>query len=107
MALGLGGTLLFDIYRLTFAKNTLISPAVSLLAAFPLIFILISNGYDYGIFLLYPLLVALPGVIRTNVAVLLGLFCLVALSPMIYLRYEQVIAIIMVVSMGQTLLVSW
>ena len=107
VALGLGGTLLFDIYRLTFAKNTLISPAVPLLAAFPLILILISNGYDYGIFLLYPLLVALPGVIRTNVAVLLGLFCLVALSPMIYLRYEQVIAIIIVVSMGQTLLVSW
>ena len=107
VALGLGGTLLFDIYRLTFARNPVLSPAVPLLMAFPLILILISNGYDHGIFLLYPLLASLPGVIRTNLGVLMGLFCLLALSPMIYLRYEQVIAIIIVVSMGQTLLVSW
>ena len=107
VALALVGTLLFDIYRLTFTRNPVISPAVPLLTAFPLILILISNGYDHGIFLLYPLLAALPGVIRTTLGVLMGLFSLIALSPMLYLMYESVIAIIIVVSMAQTLLVSW
>ena len=107
MALALVGTLLFDIYRLTFSGNPVLSPAVPLLVAFPLILILISNGHDHGIFLFYPLLAALPGIIRTNLGVLMGLLCLIALSPMLYLRYEQIIALIIVVSMGQTLLVSW
>lgn len=96
-----------NLWLLAVGRRAFLSPAMVLLTTIPLVVLSVIYGQEYSLFWIYPLLVAVPSVLRTNAGLGLGVLCLLVVVPLVFWRFETGMAIIIALSMIHTLLVSW
>lgn len=95
-----------NIWQLSRDKTVFLSPVIVMVLTIALVFLSIFYGQNYSLYWLYPLLVALPVLLRSRWAVWLGILCAAVVTPIVFLRYETNTALIIVISMVHTWLVS-
>ena len=100
------GVLMANIWLLSIGREAFLSPALVLLLCISLLVISVYHGQNYNLYWLYPLLVALPFLLKTRWAVLLGVLCGLVLAPLVLTHYETRTALIIGSSMGLTWLIS-
>jgi diguanylate cyclase (GGDEF)-like protein len=105
-ALSLLGILMMNILLLSMNQEAFLSPALVLLLSISLVMLSIYYGQNYSLYLLYPLLVALPVLLKTRWAVLLGVLSGLLVSPLVFTQYDHTTAVVIGISMGLTWLVS-
>jgi diguanylate cyclase (GGDEF)-like protein len=98
--------LIVNIWYLGQMGKPFLSPVTVTILTIALVFLSIIYGQSYSLYWLYPLLVALPILLRTRWAVWLGLLCAGLAAPIIFMRYDTTVALVITISMGQTWLVS-
>ena len=98
--------LIVNIWYLGRWEKPLMSPVVVMILTIALVFLSIIYGQSYSLYWLYPLLVALPILLRTRWSVWLGMLCALVAAPIIFIRYDTTVALVITISMGQTWLVS-
>ena len=96
-----------NLWLIAVGRQAFLSPAMVLLITIPLVVMSVVYGQEYSLFWIYPLLVAVPSVLRTNAGLGLGALCLVVVIPLVFMQFETGLAVIMSLSMIHTLLVSW
>ncbi len=97
---------LANIWRLAQQREAFLSPGVVLLLTIALVVLSMSYGQSYSLYWMYPLLVALPVLLRTRWAVWLGVLCGVLVMPLVFAQFERGTAIIIGMSMAHTWLIS-
>jgi diguanylate cyclase (GGDEF)-like protein len=95
-----------NIWQLSQEKKVFLSPVIVMVLTIALIFLSIFYGQSYSLYWLYPMLVALPVLLRSRWAVWLGIFCALLVTPVVFLRFDTNTALIIVISMVHTWLVS-
>jgi diguanylate cyclase (GGDEF)-like protein len=105
-ALSLLGILMVNILLLSMNKEAFLSPPLVLVLSISLLLLSIYYGQHYSLYLLYPMLVALPVLLKTRWAVLLGVLIGLLVAPLVFTEYDQTSAIVIGMSMGLTWLVS-
>ena len=105
-ALSLLGILMMNILLLSMNQEAFLSPALVLLLSISLVMLSIYYGQNYSLYLLYPLLVALPVLLKTRWAVLLGVLSGLLVAPLVFTQYDHTTAVVIGISMGLTWLVS-
>ena len=105
-ALSLLGILMVNILLLSMNREAFLSPPLVLLLSISLVMLSIYYGQNYSLYLLFPLLVALPVVLKTRWAVLLGVLSGLLVAPLVFTQYDDKTAIVIGMSMGLTWLVS-
>jgi len=100
------GILMANILLLSMNRDAFLSPPLVLLLSISLLLLSIYYGQSYGLYLLYPLLVALPILLKTRWAVLLGVLSGLLAAPLVLTQYDATTAIVIGLSMGLTWLVS-
>lgn len=98
---------LANLWLLVIGREAFLSPAMVLLLTVPLVVLSVIYGQEYSLFWIYPLLVAVPSVLRTSAGLALGSLCLLVVVPLVFTRFETGLAVIISLSMIHTLLVSW
>jgi diguanylate cyclase (GGDEF)-like protein len=98
--------LLFNIYLLTQGREAYLAPPVVLLMSIALVVLSLIYGQNYNLYWIYPLLVALPVLLKTRVSVWLGVIVGIIVTPFVFMRFETGTAIIVMLSMGHTWLIS-
>ena len=108
-AAGIALSLVFvtNLWLLARGRQAFLSPAMVLLTTIPVVVLSVIYGQEYSLFWMYPLLVAVPSVLRTGAGLGLGVLCLVVVVPLVFLRFDTGMAAIIALSMIHTLLVSW
>jgi len=96
-----------NLWLLAIGRQAFLSPAMVLLLTVPLVVLSVIYGQEYSLFWIYPLLVAVPSVLRTSEGLALGVLCLLVIVPLVFSRFETGLAVIISLSMIHTLLVSW
>ena len=97
---------LANIYLLTVEKEPFLSPPTVLLITLGLVILSLIYGQNYNLYWVYPLLVALPVLLKTRVAVWLGIVVGVIVTPFVWMRFDTNTAIIVCLSMAHTWLIS-
>jgi len=105
-ALSLLGILMVNILLLSMNREAFLSPPLVLVLSISLVMLSIYYGQNYSLYLLFPLLVAIPVLLKTRWAVLLGVLTGLVVSPLVFTQYEGTTALVIGVSMGLTWLVS-
>jgi diguanylate cyclase (GGDEF)-like protein len=95
-----------NIGLLSTGKDAFLSPALVLLLTIAMVVLSMVYGQTYSLYWLYPLLVALPVLLRTRWAIWLGILCGVIVTPLVFYQFESETAIIICLSMAHTWLVS-
>lgn len=96
-----------NLWLLAIGRQAFLSPAMVLLLTVPLVVLSVIYGQEYSLFWIYPLLVAVPSVLKTSAGLALGVLCLLVTVPLVFSRFETGLAMIVSLSMIHTLLVSW
>jgi diguanylate cyclase (GGDEF)-like protein len=97
---------LINIVMLTRDKEPFLSPPSVLLMTLALVLISVVYGQSYNLYWVYPLLVALPVLLKTRASVWLGILVGVVVTPFVLLRFDTNTAIIVFLSMVHTWLIS-
>ena len=97
---------LANIVRLTRDQEPFLSPPSVLLMTLFLVLLSLVYGLSYNLYWIYPLLVALPVLLKTRVAVWLGILVGVVVTPFVFMRFDTNTAIIVCISMAHTWLIS-
>ncbi len=105
-ALLLLGILMVNILLLSLNRNAFLPPSVVLLLSIALVLLSLYYGQNYNLYLLFPLLVALPVLLRTRWAVFLGVLSGLLVAPVVLTQYDHTTAAAVGISMGLTWLVS-
>ncbi|MEZ5502788.1 MAG: GGDEF domain-containing protein [Halioglobus sp.] len=105
-ALLLLGILMVNILLLSLNRDAFLSPAVVLLLSIALVMLSLYYGQNYNLFLLFPLLVALPVLLRTRWALFLGVLSGLLVAPIVLTQYDPTTGAAVGISMGLTWLVS-
>lgn len=105
-ALLLLGVLMVNILLLSVNREAFLSPPVVLLLSIALVMLSLYHGQNYNLYLLFPLLVALPVLLKTRWAVFLGVLSGLLASPMMLTQYDSITVAAIGISMGLTWLVS-
>jgi diguanylate cyclase len=105
-ALLLLGTLVVDIVLSTLHRETILSPAVVVGACMGLAVVSLYYGQLYSLYLMFPLLVALPVLFRTRWAIILGVLSAGAALPVVMSEFDLTTAFVMFVSAILTWVVS-
>jgi diguanylate cyclase (GGDEF)-like protein len=100
------GILMVNILLLSMNREAFLSPPLVLVLSISLLLLSIYYGQNYSLYLLYPLLVALPVLLKTRWAVLLGVLSGLLVAPLVFTQYDATTAIVIGMSMGLTWLVS-
>ena len=100
------GILMINILLLSMNREAFLSPPLVLLLSISLVMLSVYYGQHYNLYLLYPLLVALPILLKTRWAVLLGVLSGLVAAPLVFTQYDHTTAMVIGVSMGLTWLVS-
>ena len=100
------GILMVNILLLSMNREAFLSPVLVLIMSIALVMLSIYYGQNYSLYLLYPLLVALPVLLKTRWAVLLAVLCGLLVSPLVFTQYDRTTSIVIGMSMGLTWLVS-
>ncbi|MEP6359754.1 MAG: GGDEF domain-containing protein [Halioglobus sp.] len=95
-----------NIWLLSMGRDAFLSPALVLLLTIAMVVLSVVYGQTYSLYWLYPLLVALPVLLRTRWAVWLGIVCGVIVTPLVFYQFEPETAVIICLSMAHTWLVS-
>ena len=95
-----------NIWLLSMGRDAFLSPALVLLLTIAMVVLSVVYGQTYSLYWLYPLLVALPVLLRTRWAVWLGIVCGVVVTPLVFYQFEPETATIICLSMVHTWLVS-
>lgn len=98
--------LLANIWSLSRNRQAFLSPTVLLFLTIALVLLAVSQGQNYSLYWLYPLLVALPVLLRTQRAMLLGLLSGALIVPLVFRHFEPNTAVVISLSMGLSWLVS-
>lgn len=100
------GVLMINILLLSMNREAFLSPALVLLLSIALVMLSVYYGQNYSLYLLYPLLVALPVLLRARWAVLLGVLSGLVVAPLVFTQYDHTTAVVIGASMGLTWMVS-
>ena len=98
--------LMINILLLSMNREAFLSPPLVLFLSITLVMLSLYYGQHYSLYLLYPLLVALPVLLKTRWAVLLAVLSGLMISPLVFTQYDTTTAIVIGASMGLTWLVS-
>lgn len=105
-ALLLLGILMVNILLLSVNRDAFLPPPVVLLLSIALVLLSLYYGQNYNLYLLFPLLVALPVLLKTRWAVFLGVLSGLLVAPVVLTQYDRTTAAAVGISMGLTWLVS-
>ena len=97
---------LANIWRLVHQREAFMSPGVVLLLTIALVVLSVSYGQSYSLYWMYPLLVALPVLLKTRWAIWLGILSGALLTPLVFSQFERGTALIICLSMAHTWLIS-
>ena len=97
---------LVNIVLLSRDREPFLSPPSVLLMTLALVLISMVYGHAYNLYWVYPLLVALPVLLRTRVSVWLGIVVGIVVTPFVLMRFDTNTAIIVFLSMAHTWLIS-
>ena len=97
---------LINIVMLSRDKDPFLSPPSVLLMTLALVLMSMVYGQSYNLYWIYPLLVALPVLLKTRVSVWLGIVVGIVVTPFVLLRFNTNTAIIVFLSMAHTWLIS-
>lgn len=100
------GILMINILLLSMNREAFLTPPLVLLLSISLVMLSVYYGQNYNLYLLYPLLVALPILLKTRWAVLLGVLSGLVAAPLVFTQYDHTTAMVIGASMGLTWLVS-
>ena len=100
------GILMANILLLSMNREAFLSPPLVLVLSISLLLLSIYYGQSYSLYLLYPLLVALPVLLKTRWAVLLGVLSGLLVAPLVFTQYDATTALVIGLSLGLTWLVS-
>ena len=95
-----------NIWLLSMGRDAFLSPALVLFLTIAMVVLSVVYGQTYSLYWLYPLLVALPVLLRTRWAIWLGIVCGVVVTPLVFYQFEPETAAIICLSMAHTWLVS-
>ena len=98
--------LMVNILMLTMNRNAFLAPPVVLLLSIALVMLSLYYGQNYSMYLLFPLLVALPVLLRTRWAVSLGALAGISVAPLVVSQYDETTSVAIGISMLLTWLVS-
>ena len=100
------GILMANILLLSMNRDAFLSPALVLLLSISLVSLSLYYGQNYALYLLFPLMVALPVLLKTRWAVSMAVLSGLLVSPLILTQYDTATSSIIGLSMGLTWLVS-
>jgi diguanylate cyclase (GGDEF)-like protein len=95
-----------NIYQLTRNREPFLSPPAVLLITLALVVLSLAYGQILTLYWLYPLLVALPVLLKTRAAVWLGVMVGLIVTPFVWMRFDTSTAVIVCLSMAHTWLIS-
>jgi diguanylate cyclase (GGDEF)-like protein len=98
--------ILVNIYLMSRDKPPFLSPLTVLLIAVALVILSLVYGQILTLYWMYPLLVALPVLLKTRLAVWLGVLLGLLVMPFVWLRFDPGTAFIVCLSIGHTWLIS-
>jgi diguanylate cyclase (GGDEF)-like protein len=98
--------LLLNIVLLSVHREALLSPDGVMLFCIALVILAVYKGQNFALFLLYPLLVALPVLLKPRSAFVLGGLSGLAAAPLIIVQYDFMTAVVIGTSLGLNWLVS-
>jgi diguanylate cyclase (GGDEF)-like protein len=105
-ALLLLGIFMVNILLLSVNREAFLSPPVVLLLSITLVMLSLYYGQNYNLYLLFPLLVGLPVLLKTRWAVFLGVLSGLLVAPVVLTQYDRTTVAAIGISMGLTWLVS-
>ena len=105
-ALLLLGILMVNILLLSANREAFLPPAVVLMLSIALVMLSLYYGQNYNLYLLFPLLVGLPVLLKARWAVFLGVLSGLLVAPVVLTQYDRTTAAAVGISMGLTWLVS-
>ncbi|MCZ6830413.1 MAG: hypothetical protein O7F73_12670, partial [Gammaproteobacteria bacterium] len=97
---------LINIVMLTRDQEPFLSPPAVLMMTLALVLLSLVYGQNYNLYWIYPLLVALPVLLKTRVSVWLGILVGIVVTPFVLMRFDTNTAIIVLLSMAHTWLIS-
>jgi diguanylate cyclase (GGDEF)-like protein len=98
--------MLLNVILLSVDREAVLSPFVVLLFSIALVMLALYKGQDFALFLLYPLIGALPVLLRMRWALTLGILSGIMAAPLVLMQYEYLAAFVVAVSLGLSWLVS-
>jgi diguanylate cyclase (GGDEF)-like protein len=97
---------LITIYQLSQNKEPFLSAPTVLFITVGLVILSLLYGQSYNLYWVYPLLVALPVLLKTRVAIWLAILVGLIVTPFVWMRFDTNTAIIVCLSMAHTWLIS-
>ena len=104
--LALLSILMINILLLSMNREAFLSPPLVLLLSISLVTLSLYYGLDYSLYLLFPLMVALPVLLKTRWAMVLGVLSGLLVAPLVLTHYDLTTSGIIGLSLGLTWLVS-
>lgn len=95
-----------NIWQLSLGHTAFLRPTLALFLTIALVFLSAIYGHAYNFFWLYPLLVALPVMLRTRVAMVMGVGSVIFAVALVFQAFEFTTAVVISASMAHTLLAS-
>lgn len=105
-ALLLLAVLVLNIVLLSLNREAFLSPPIVVGISIALVIMSLYLGQNYNLYLLFPLLVALPILLKTRDAIILGIFAGLVTAPVVLAQHDLTTAGAIGVSMGLTWLAS-
>jgi diguanylate cyclase (GGDEF)-like protein len=105
-ALLLLGILMVNILLLSLNREAFLQPPVVVVMSIALVMLSLYLGQNYSLYLLFPMLVALPILLKTRWAVVLGVLSGLLAAPAVLTEYDRTTAAAIGISMGLTWVVS-
>ena len=97
---------LLNIVFLSIGREALLSPFVMMFFSNALVVLSLHRGQDFALFLLYPLMVALPVLLKPRPSIILSVITGLVLVPMLLSRHDYVATVAIVVGLGLSWLIS-
>ncbi|MEM9254508.1 MAG: GGDEF domain-containing protein [Pseudomonadota bacterium] len=98
--------LVVNIAQLTRGREAPVSPAVVLLVAIGLVALALYFGQFFALFLMFPLMAALPVLVRSGWAAVLGIVSVAATTPLVLSRFDLLTSSVIAVALGLNWLIS-
>lgn len=98
--------MLLNVVFLSFDREAVISPFAVLLFSIALVMLALYKGQAFALFLLYPLMAALPVLLKTRWAMALGIIGGTIAAPLVLMQHDYLTAFVIAASLGLSWLVS-
>jgi diguanylate cyclase (GGDEF)-like protein len=102
----LTGVVIANIGLLSRNREAFLTPPLVMVMSIALVVLLMFTGQDYSLYWLYPLLVALPVLLRARWSISVGIACGLIVVPLVFVQFPPVMATVISISMVLTWLVS-